>query len=98
MVGAETPEDALAGLLVEVAVDGLGGDAAHNEFVGEGGGLGTRAGEDEGGVNRLDLEESREGVGLVRFVDEVLALFGGCQGQSRPFDVDRLRVAHEAVG
>ncbi len=49
-------------------------------------------------MNRFDLEETRQRVGLVVFVDKVIALFGCGQGERIAFNGDRLRLAHEAAG
>ena len=65
LVGAETSKDAFAGILVEVAVNGFGGDAAHDQFVGESGGLCAGAGKDQRALDRFDLEETCERIGLV---------------------------------
>ena len=97
MVGTKTSEHALARVLVKVAVDGFGWNAAYDQFIGEGGGLSAGAGKDQGAVDGFDLEETCEGVGLVRFVDEVVALLGRCQGKSASKKGDRLGVPHEAV-
>ena len=61
-------------------------------------GLGACAGKDQRRMNWFDLEETRQRVGLVVFVDKIIALFGRCQGERITFNGDRLRVAHEAAG
>jgi hypothetical protein len=74
LVGAETPEHAFTRVLVEVAVNGFGREAAHHQFIGEGGGLGAGAGEDQRAMDRFDLEDTRQGIGLLVLVDKVVAL------------------------
>ncbi len=78
-------------------MNGFGRDAAHHQFIRQGCRLGAGAGKDQRALDRLDLEETRQGIGLVRFVDEVVALFSRCKGKRRAFNGDRLRVTHEAI-
>ena len=98
LVGAKSTEDALAGTLVQVAVDGFSRDAAHDQLVRQGSGLSPGAGEDQGALDRLHFEETCQGIGLIRFMNEIVALLGRGQRQRLALDVDRLRIAHEAIG
>jgi hypothetical protein len=46
----------------------------------------------------LGLEETRERVRFIRFMDEIITLLRRGKGQSPSFDVDMLRITHEAIG
>ena len=50
-------------------------------------GLCAGAGKDQRALDRFDLEETRESVGLVRFMDKIVALFSGGQGERVSFNV-----------
>ena len=56
LVGSETSQDAFAGILIQIAVDGFGRDAAHHQLICQGGCLGPCTGKDQGALDRLDLE------------------------------------------
>ena len=97
-IGAEAPEDAFAGILFEVAVERLGRETAQGQFAGKTRRLSAGAGKDQRAGDRFHLEEIRQRVQLVRFVDKVVALFGGLDGHRLAFNGDSLRVPHEASG
>ena len=60
------------------------GDAAHDQFVCQGGGLGAGAGKDQGAFDRLNLEKAGQRIGLVRFVDKIVALLSRRQSKRLP--------------
>ena len=59
MIGAEAAEHAFARVLVQVAVDGFGMDAAYDQFICQGGWLCARAGKYQGTLDLFYLEETR---------------------------------------
>ena len=105
MPAAKARHGAFAGFLAHIAAERFGGEAAQVQLVYQFASAGACARENQRRADIFNLKKARENSQLVKFVDQIIALFGGGHSHLLGFDAHRFGIAqivfrelHDAFG